>query len=116
MATITGYGAWQDKGDFLHQWQTLTETNADGAPVHCGGVEPVSVQVTGNFGTSGQCDIEGSNDGTNWVTLTDEGGTPIEFTAAGLVGIRENPRYIRPNISAGSGVDLDVALVMARRG
>jgi hypothetical protein len=58
-------------------------------------------QVTGTFGVSGSVQIEGSNDGANWVKLT-----PAALTAAGLfagLGVTERPRFIRPNVTAGDG-------------
>ncbi len=63
----------------------------------------VSVQVTGNFGTGGTVVVEGSNDGVNWATLNDLGGTALSFTAAGLRGVRERVKWLRPRLSAGTG-------------
>lgn len=117
MATITAVptaieGHGQDTIQVL--WETLTETNADGSLLKTPGRSDKSVHVVGNFGIGGTCVIQGSNDGTNWVTLTDPQGNALSFTSTGLEMIAENPLYIRPFISAGTGVDLDVYLVAKR--
>jgi hypothetical protein len=70
-----------------------------------------SVQVVGTFGGS-TCVIEGSNDGVNWVTLSDPAGVALSFTVAGLKQILQVTRYIRPNVSGGAGVSLNVYLLI----
>lgn len=72
-----------------------------------------SVQVIGTF-NGGTVVIEGSNDGTNWVTLSDPQGNALSKTAAFLEQILEATRYVRPRVSAGTGVDLDVFFVLRR--
>lgn len=62
-----------------------------------------SVQVTGTFGSGGTIKIEGSNDGTNWATLTDPQGNDLTFTAPKIETIIEICRYIRPTVTAGDG-------------
>jgi hypothetical protein len=57
-----------------------------------------SVQITGTF-NSGTVLIEGSNDGTNWVTLNDPLGNALSFTAAGLKQVSELTAYIRARAS-----------------
>jgi len=98
-------------------WETLVGTD-DGAPLtpDQGSLSfpRKSVQITGTFDTT-TIVIEGSNDGTNYKTLTDGDGNALSFTAAALENIYENCGHIRPNISAdgGSG-DLDVTLIMSK--
>lgn len=70
-----------------------------------------TVQVFGTFG--GTVSIEGSNDGTNWETLTDNLGVVLEFIAKGIKLIAENPRFVRP--SAGSGVSSVTVIIQATR-
>jgi hypothetical protein len=72
-----------------------------------------SVQVVGTFGTA-TIIIQGSNDGTNWVTLSDPQGTAISKTAAFIEQILENTRFVRPLVSTGAGADLDVFFVAQR--
>lgn len=73
-----------------------------------------SVQLTGNFGSGGTVVIEGSNDGSNWATLTDPQGTAISKTAAGIEQVSEVTRYVRPRVSAGTGVSVNVNIVLRR--
>jgi hypothetical protein len=70
-----------------------------------------TVQVLGTFGTGGTVSLQGSNDNANWVILSTFAGDPITFTAAGMAAVAENPRYVRPIVSAGDGsTDLTVIL------
>jgi hypothetical protein len=75
----------------------------DGTPVEFFDLPEKTVSITGTFGSGGTIVIEGSNDGTNYFTLTDLQSTAISKTAAALEAIAENPRYIRPRVTAGDG-------------
>jgi len=72
-----------------------------------------TVQVVGTFGTGGSITMQGSNDGTNWATLTDPLGNDITFTATGLKTLLENPLYIRPIVTAGDGTTSLTAILAA---
>ena len=108
MATISlQIGADNQAHSSLIKWETLTATDVGEARVNTY-YNDRTVSVTGTFG--GTVSIQGSNDGTNWFTLTDNSGLALEFTAAGMKLIAEAPLYIRP--SAGSGVsDVDVIIL-----
>lgn len=72
-----------------------------------------TAQITGTFGTGGTIQIQGSNDGTNWVVLTDPQGNAITKTAAGIEIVEEVTRYIRPAVTAGDGTtSLTVTLLL----
>lgn len=72
--------------------------------------------IDGTSGFSGDTlVIEGSNDGTNWETLSDADGNPCSFTDTDIVFVRESPRYLRPSISGGAG-NVTVILVAANMG
>lgn len=65
------------------------------------GFQSVLMQASGTFGSGGSVQLEGSNDGVNWVKLS-----PAALTSAGMtttLGAEERPRYIRPNVTAGDG-------------
>lgn len=62
-----------------------------------------TVQVLGTFGSGGSVSIKGSNDGVNWVVLTDPLGNALTFTSAGMKQITELPYQIRPEVTAGDG-------------
>ena len=48
--------------------------------------------------------IEGSNDGTNFETLSDSTGAPLTFTESGIKLITENTLFIRPDPGGASSV------------
>lgn len=74
-----------------------------------------SVQVFGTFGAGGSVRIEGSNDGTNWATLTDPQGNALDITSAKIEAITEVVRWIRPRVTAGDGTTA-ITVVMLLRG
>lgn len=98
------------------QWTGLLNGD-DGAPVDLNDYTDRSVQVQGTIGVGGNCRIEGSNDGTNYVVLTDPQGTALNITAAGVIEqVLEVTRYIRPRITAGDGTtSLTVTIFGVRR-
>jgi hypothetical protein len=72
-----------------------------------------SVQVDGTFGVGGSVSIEGSNDGTNWFTLTDQAGVALSFTTAGIRSVLQASVYIRPKVAGGDGTtNLNVRILM----
>lgn len=114
-AVVTDIDTAYDRG-YQALWETLTAANAAGTSVQVWGAADRSVQVVGTPNGATTV-LQGSNDGTNWVTLTDPLGNAISFVnATGLKQISEITRYIRPSTSGGGGAqDLDV-YVLARRG
>jgi len=99
----------------VHQYSWIALGNADvGAPLselHGGPVfSDKTVSITGTFGAVTVV-IQGSNDKTNWFTLSDAQGNALSFTVAGMEVILENPRYIRPSTSGGTATDVDVIIV-----
>jgi hypothetical protein len=59
-------------------------------------------QVTGTFGAAGSVQMEGSNDGVNWIILPGSAAlTAAGFFAPATAGVR--PKFIRPNVTAGDG-------------
>lgn len=59
----------------------------------------ISIQVSGVFGSGGSVKIEGSNDGTNWATVSSAALTSAGFFAA----LTCLPKHLRPNCTAGDG-------------
>lgn len=110
MATRSGVTTTPHRGNRQVLWEGLLNGDSGDAQ-QVGQMSDKSVQVVGTFGTGGSINIEGSNDGTNWEILVDPQGNALTFTSAALEQILENPRYIRPNVTAGDGTtDLDVYL------
>jgi len=91
-------------------WSALA-TGDTGRPVQDCGLSDRSVQFTGAFGGATVV-LEGSNDGTNWVTLTDPAGVALSFTSAGLKQVLQITRYTRPNVSGGAAVAINCNLLV----
>ena len=87
------------------QWTGLLQTSLDtGAPAELPDYADRSIQVEGTLGVGGSLNIEGSNDGTNYVLLTDPQGTNLTITAVNrMEQVQEITRYIRPRVTAGDG-------------
>lgn len=59
-------------------------------------------QVTGTFGGATVL-IEGTNDGTNWYTLTDPQGVALSISSAGIYQVIQVTLKMRPRVSGGDG-------------
>lgn len=86
----------------LVSWTGLLNGD-DGSPVQFGAFTDRSIQFVGTFGTGGTIVLEGSNDGVNYVALTDPQGNSISKTSASIEAISEATRYVRPRVTAGDG-------------
>lgn len=75
----------------------------DGQPLKMPGSSDRSFQVLGTFGAGGTIVIEGSNDATNYVTLTDPQGNTISKTSAAIEQVQEVTALTRPRVTAGDG-------------
>lgn len=114
MATITGTVTKVVDGGvndvYIASWPAMG--NADtGTSVAMAGASDRSVQIEGTF-ASATVVLQGSNDGTNWQTLTDPQGNAISKTAAALEQVSELTRYIRPVTSGGAGATLNVTVLL----
>jgi len=96
------------------EWSGLLNGD-DGAPFEGVDFADRTVQISGDFGTGGSLTLQGSNDGTNWYAVTDPQANAITKTAAGLEVISENPRYMRPIVTAGDGATNLAVKIWARR-
>jgi hypothetical protein len=70
-----------------------------------------SVQVTGTFGGA-TITLQGSNDGTNFVTLKDSAGTAISVTAAGMAEFSTAALYLKPTSTGGTADNVTVTLIL----
>ena len=87
----------------------------DGAPYSLPFSADLTFQVTGTFGGA-TVKLQGSNNGTDWFDLTKKGGTSAaSVTAAGGFTVNENPAFIRPSTSGGTGTDVDVIVALHAR-
>jgi hypothetical protein len=103
-------------GDLMKvTWGSLVNGDA-GVAVACGEYADRSVQVTGTFGAGGTVLIEGTLDGSNWLTLTDPQGNALSFTAAKIEAVSEMTELIRPRVSAGDGTTAIAVTLIGRKG
>ena len=97
-------------------WSSLTTTDSEGDPISL--VEWGDRCVQGVLtGTTATLELQGSNDGTNWATLTDVHDTALSIIVDGnLYQVAEVPIYVRPAITGGGDgtTDIDVVLVCSR--
>lgn len=100
MATVTANTATVSKDVVLITWSGLTGTADVGNAEQLARFNDKTVTATGTFG--GTVTMQGSNDGSNWFTLTDQNAQSLTFTSAGGGLIAENPRYVRPAVTAGT--------------
>lgn len=118
MGTITNetpvpLKAFGDRGVHMIQWLTMGDADT-GTSIEMPGSSDRSVQIAGTF-DSATVVLQGSNDGTNWATLTDPQGNAISKTGAAIEMITELTRYIRPVTSGGQGsTDIDVTVLVKR--
>lgn len=111
--TLTKVGDQEDSV-VLFTWN-LTTANADGAPVEWTQWADRCFQAAGTWGAA-TLTIQGSNDGTNWFTLSNAAGaTAATFSGDGGKTIIELPRYVRPNLTTpGTGATVTVTLLGRR--
>ena len=119
MATINATTNQDIQGDGsvqLIRFQSLTQTGSDAtAPIEWCQYSDRCVQVQGTWGAAGALVIEGSNDGTNYVTLNSAQGAALSLSADGLKQVLEVPRYARARVTGGDGTtSLNVTFVMRR--
>src|SRR5438105_14331323 len=87
-----------------------------GQPIIVRHFESTSVQVFGEFDTTGTLILEGSNtlDGSVWDALRDIRGEPTIFKKPEIKQVWENTFWIRPHVTAGTKKTLlTVALCVA---
>jgi hypothetical protein len=94
---------------------TLLDLDDSGAPVELVDYPDKTATITGTFGVGGSITLQGSNNNTDWFALTDGQGNAITKTASGMELIVENPRYVRPLVTAGDGSTNLTVQILCRR-
>lgn len=112
MATIPVTVTEKPAQSFLATWANLASGDV-GAEVDYVGHADRTVQVFGNLGGA-TVTLEGSLDRTNWATLNDAQGNPIQITAAKIEAITELVLWVRPSVAGGVGTDVTVNLLMRK--
>lgn len=96
-------------------WTVLATTDTCAA-AFCPALINRSVQVTGTAGAGGSIAIQGSNDGTNWVTLKDVYGNALSALAPGTISqINESTAWIRPVVNSGDGTTAMNVIMVGNR-
>lgn len=102
MATVNSVAERVLDGEaMLYTW-TLTAADTEGlfvAPTEYG---DRTVQFAGSF-DGASASLLGSNDGSNWVALTDPQGNALTKSAGALETVMETPRYTKVTSSGGNG-------------
>lgn len=113
MATRSAVSSWMSKRVARTVWSGLL-TGDDGAAESPGRLSDRSIQVSGTLGAGGSVNVQGSNDGVTWATLSDPAGTPLATMGLGVEEILENTLFVRPLIVSGDGTtNITVQLVSA---
>jgi hypothetical protein len=98
----------------LFTWTGL-DSDDSGIPISIIDYTDQTMTVFGTFGAGGSVTIQGSNNGSNWFTLTDPQGNALTKTAAAIELVVECPRYIRPLVTAGDGTTSLTVELLCRR-
>lgn len=114
MATIPAImkdvGPAGDGSTILVTWTEVTEAD-DCAPVSMPGHADKSILAIGTF-DSANVAVHGSNDGTTYAALNDNGGTVIDITVAGAKQVVENTLWVKPVVTTGGATqDLDISML-----
>lgn len=110
MATITPTTSEVRKGVSLTTWAGQTDADTATA-LEILGFTRGSVQFDGTYGGA-TIVLQGSNDGSNWATLDDEGSVAISSTAASVHAFNCNCRYVRPAVSGGTSESLNTRVLL----
>ena len=102
-----------DGSAIIFAYNGISESDTSPSPFEAIEWADRSVQVAGTF-NAGTLTIEGSNDGTNWAALTDPQGNALAITAAKIEQLSEITRYVRPRVTAGTGVNLNITFALRR--
>ena len=115
VGVVTTINDYENSANLI-TWSGLLFSSLDtGDPYEVPGFSDRTVQFSGTFGVSGAVQIEGSNDGTNYIILTDPQGNNITKTAASIEAVTELPRFIRPRVTAGDGTTNLIASLFMKR-
>lgn len=95
-------------------WPNLLNGDT-GEPVDANEFGDRCVQVGGTFGVGGSVNLEGSNNASAYLVLTDPQGNAITKTAAAIEQVLEGAQWNRPNVTAGDGTTSLTVILFCRR-
>lgn len=114
MAVITATVTQIEADALLVQWANMANGDT-GSPIELTSYSDRSVQIQGTFGVGGTCVVQGSNDSTDYQTLTDPQGNAVSKTAAAIETLTELTRLTRPSITAGDGTTALTVSMLLRK-
>ena len=117
MAAIAPTKAWHGAHTVVYTWTAVTSADtfvAVGGP-ELSDYSDRNVQWGGTF-DSATVLVQGSNDASNYISLTDPQGNALSKTAAAIEQIVENTLFIKPSASGGGGSQSLTVILVARRG
>jgi hypothetical protein len=103
----------RDGSVLLVTYQGITELEAEPDSLDVPEWADRCIQAAGTFNGASLV-IEGSNNGTDWLPLSDQQGEPLIKTQPFLEQITEVPRFIRPRVTSGSGFLINIYIVLRR--
>lgn len=112
-STVLKQGDSVIPGVNVYTWPSLAQGD-DGAPLMLPHFADRSVQFVGATFGGAQVVLEGSNDGTNYETLTDPQGNDIQKSGADLEAVTEVTAYVRPRVIGGD-VNTNITAVLLIR-
>lgn len=116
MATIDVTVETKDVGYVEAIWPAMANGDDGEATSKLTRYADKTVQAVGTFGAGGNAQLQGSNDGSNWVALKDFEGSLINITAVNqLYLVAESPKFVRPVITAGDGTTSITFIIVAAR-
>lgn len=114
MATVTPTVTEVNPGTGQAAWKAVWALIGDSdtcvaSPITLAPYTDRSVQISGTF-NSATVKLQGSNDGTNYLDLTDPQGNAISKTSAGLEQVEEATIYVKPVSSGGTSSSTTVTV------
>jgi len=104
------------RGKDVFTWSAVTESDTF-APLNLGGVQTDILFIPSGTPGGSTLVLQGSHDGTNWVTILDAAGTAISLTVVGTpeyFAARDAFPFIRPSASGGTSQSWTVSVVVGK--
>ena len=113
MAEIAYVLSTTDNGDALVTWLAVTESDTFEAYSLKESVFEISVHVAGTFGGA-TITMQGGNDSSTFVALTQIGGSAAAATAADIFSVLDRPLDIKPVAAGGSSQSSNVYMLVRK--
>lgn len=98
---------------YIHTWAMLT-ADVEGVAIAIPGASDKCIQFFGTNWGAATIAVQGSNDGTNFVALTDPQGNALSKTADAIEQILENPRFLRVYLTVAGTAAVISAILYSR--